>query len=71
VTDYRTRDLGLAAFLMLRGLDPLRTVEEAGSVWFVFDDAAREVKGAWFGSRASRFYANVKRAKRMVGDARR
>ena len=48
MADYRTRDLPLAAFLVVRGHAP--TLEPLdGSVWFAFPAEARDDKEAFFG----------------------
>lgn len=46
---YRTRDLGLAAFLKVRGHDHDDEVDDGGSVWFLFPGLDRSVKEDYFG----------------------
>jgi len=48
---YRTRDLGLASYLLCKGHNYKAEVVD-GSVWFAFEGASRLDKKAYFGGGA-------------------
>lgn len=66
MSPYRTRDLGLAAYLLMCGEPEPETVEIDGDVWFVFRAHARVLKRGYFGSDFGPYYAAIKRARKMV-----